>query len=98
MENRIMSEVEDFLHVLKARQGESVDLNPVFAVSISNVICDVLMSVRFSHDDRRFTRFMNLIDEGFRLFGSMEAAIFIPILRYLPGHTSTRQKIATVRK
>ncbi|CAH1101321.1 unnamed protein product [Psylliodes chrysocephalus] len=98
MENRIMSEVEDFLHVLKARQGESVDLNPVFAVSISNVICDVLMSVRFSHDDRRFTRFMNLIDEGFRLFGSMEAAIFIPILRYLPGHTSTRQKIATNRE
>lgn len=97
MENRIMTEVEEFLYVLKAQKDATVDLNPVFAVSISNVICDVLMSVRFSHNDERFIRFMNLIDEGFKLFGSLEAALFIPILKYLPGHSSTRQKIAKVR-
>nr|WET52710.1 cytochrome P450 [Phaedon brassicae] len=97
MESRIMTEVEEFLVVLKARVEEPVDLNPVFAVSISNVICDVIMSVRFSHNDSRFIRFMNLIDEGFRLFGSLEATLFIPLLRYLPGHNSTRQKISKNR-
>lgn len=98
MENRIMSEVEEFLNVLNSKQDKSIDLNPVLAVSISNVICDILMSVRFSHDDERFRRFMYLIDEGFRLFGSLEAALFIPILKYLPGHNLTRQKIAKVRR
>ncbi|XP_019864631.2 cytochrome P450 18a1 [Aethina tumida] len=97
MENRIMNEVEEFLCVLRAHKDEPIDLNPVFAVSISNVICDVLMSVRFSHNDQRFKRFMDLIDEGFKLFGSLEAALFIPILKYMPGHNATRQKIAKNR-
>lgn len=96
MESRIMNEVEEFLCVLKAQKGDPVDLNPVFAVSISNVICDILMSVRFSHNDARFRRFMDLIDEGFKLFGSLEAAVFIPILWYLPGLQKTRKKIEQV--
>ncbi|CAH0555177.1 unnamed protein product [Brassicogethes aeneus] len=97
MENRIMKEVEEFLCVLKARKDRPIDLNPVLAVSISNVICDVLMSVRFSHNDKRFIRFMDLIDEGFKLFGSLQAALFIPFLKYLPGHNSTREKISKNR-
>lgn len=41
---------------------------------------------------------MNLIDEGFKLFGSMESANFIPILRYLPGLQKTKEKIAKNRQ
>ncbi|KAF2895168.1 hypothetical protein ILUMI_11007 [Ignelater luminosus] len=93
MENRIMTEVEEFLCILRAKKNTPIDFNPILAVSISNVICDIIMSVRFSHNDARFRRFMELIDEGFRLFGSLEAAVFIPILRYLPGLQKTRQKI-----
>lgn len=96
MEKRIVSEVDDFLTILKATNGQPTDLNSVLAVSISNVICDVLMSVKFSHNDARFIRFMELIEEGFKLFGSLEYVFFIPILKYLPGHTKTRQKIAKV--
>lgn len=36
---------------------------------------------------------MHLIDEGFRLFGSLETALFIPILKYLPGKLRTLSKI-----
>lgn len=96
MENRIMTEVEEFLCILRAKKNNPIDFNPILAVSISNVICDIIMSVRFSHNDARFRRFMELIDEGFRLFGSLEAAVFIPILRYLPGLQKTRQKINKV--
>lgn len=96
MEGRIMKEVEEFLCVLKAHKNDPVDLNPVFAVSISNVICDILMSVRFSHNDAKFRRFMDLIDEGFKLFASLELAVLIPILRYLPGQQKTRKKIEQV--
>lgn len=98
MENRIMFEVEEFLCVLKASKSSAVDLNPLLAVSISNVICDIIMSTRFSHNDSRFRRLMNLIDEGFKLFGSMESANFIPILRYLPGLQKTKEKIAKNRQ
>ncbi|XP_044271787.1 cytochrome P450 18a1 isoform X2 [Tribolium madens] len=97
MENRIMREVEEFLSVLTARKDNPIDLNPVLAVSLSNVICDILMSVRFSHNDERFKRFMFLIDEGFKLFSSLEASFFIPILKYLPGQRQTREKIAKNR-
>ncbi|XP_076251776.1 cytochrome P450 18a1 [Rhynchophorus ferrugineus] len=98
MEKRIVSEVDDFLTILKASKGQPIDLNSVLAVSISNVICDVLMSVKFSHNDARFIRFMELIEEGFRLFGSLEYVFFIPILKYWPGHSYTRQKIAKNRE
>ncbi|CAG9759473.1 unnamed protein product [Ceutorhynchus assimilis] len=98
MEKRIVSEVDDFLTVLKATNGQPIDLNPVLAVSVSNVICDVLMSVKFFHNDARFSRFMELIEEGFKLFGSLEYVFFIPILRYLPTHSKTREKITLNRK
>lgn len=98
MENRIMAEVEEFLCVLRAKKNSPTDLNPILAVSISNVICDIIMSVRFSHNDARFRRFMDLIDEGFKLFGSLEAAIFIPILRFLPGLQKTCYKIKQVSR
>lgn len=90
-------EVEEFLCVLKASKGSPVDLNPILAVSISNVICDIIMSTRFSHNDSRFRRLMDLIDEGFKLFGSIDAVNFIPVLRYLPGIQKTKEKIAKVR-
>ncbi|KAK4876363.1 hypothetical protein RN001_012785 [Aquatica leii] len=98
MENRIMTEVEEFLCILRAKKNSPIDFNPILAVSISNVICDIIMSVRFSHNDARFRRFMDLIDEGFRLFGSLEAAVFIPILRYLPGLQKTREQISKNRQ
>ncbi|KAK9879857.1 hypothetical protein WA026_008361 [Henosepilachna vigintioctopunctata] len=93
METRIMNEVEEFLCVLKSQKDDKIDLNPYLSLSVSNVICEVLMSVRFSHNDTRFRRFMHLIDEGFQLFGSLEAALFIPILKYLPAKLKTLSKI-----
>lgn len=96
METRIMKEVEEFLSVLHSRRNQPIDLNPMFAISVSNVICDVLMSVRFSFNDDRFIKFMNLIEEGFRLFGSLELSLFLPFLKYLPGYTSTLKQIARV--
>ncbi|XP_069684414.1 cytochrome P450 18a1 isoform X2 [Periplaneta americana] len=97
METRIMGEVESFLKTLTRQQGTPTDLNPVLSMAISNVICAIMMSVRFEHNDNRFKRFMNLIDEGFRLFGSLETINFIPAMRYMPGFQSTRKKLAKNR-
>lgn len=66
-------------------------------MAISNVICSIIMSVRFRHGDTRFHRFMKLIEEGFKLFGSIHFVNFIPIMRYLPGLRKVRNKIAQNR-
>ncbi|XP_022902514.1 cytochrome P450 18a1 [Onthophagus taurus] len=97
MESRIMREVDSFLSFLRSSKNEAIDLNHHFQVAISNVICDIIMSVRFSHDDSRFKRMMNLIEEGFRLFGSIDLVQFIPLMKYLPKSRNIRQKISENR-
>ncbi|XP_066995612.2 cytochrome P450 18a1 [Anabrus simplex] len=97
MESRIMSEVESVLKTLSSSKGAPTDLNPVLSMSVSNVICAIMMSVRFQHNDSRFKRFMELIDEGFKLFGSLAWVNFLPVMRYLPGLQETRKKLAKNR-
>lgn len=70
-----------------------MDLNPVLAMPISNIVCSILMNVKFQPDDARFKRFMDLIDEGFRLFGILTYVNFIPAMRYLPGLQATRKML-----
>ncbi|KAF4524243.1 hypothetical protein B566_EDAN008789 [Ephemera danica] len=93
MQNRIMCEVESCLRSLSRKNGEPTDLNPTLSVSISNVICSIIMSVRFKHEDTRFKRYMNLIDEGFKLFSSAAAINFVPVLRLLPGMLEACKKL-----
>ncbi|KOC66607.1 Cytochrome P450 18a1 [Habropoda laboriosa] len=97
MESRIMREVKTFLHGLASKRGAATDVSASLGMSISNVICSIIMGVRFQHGDVRFKRFMDLIEEGFKLFGSMAAVNFIPMMRYLPCLQKVRNKISQNR-
>ncbi|XP_076639929.1 cytochrome P450 18a1 [Colletes latitarsis] len=97
MESRIMREVKTFLRSLASRRGAPMDVSASLGMSISNVICSIIMGVRFQHGDARFKRFMDLIEEGFKLFGSMVAVNFIPVMRYLPCLQKIRNKISENR-
>lgn len=79
-------------------QGKPVDLSPVYSVAVSNVICNIMMSVRFSIDDPKFKRFTFLIEEGMRLFGEIHTVDYIPTVQYLPGKQTARNKIAQNRE
>ncbi|KAK0179218.1 hypothetical protein PV327_008031 [Microctonus hyperodae] len=94
MESKIMREVETLMHGLSMKRGAPTDVSPSLAMSISNVICSIIMGIRFHHGDIRFKRFMALIDEGFKLFGSIVLINFIPIMRYFPGLSKIRTKIS----
>ena len=89
-------EVETLLQNLAKQRAGSIEIGHFLCSAVSNVVCSLLMSVRFGHDDPRFIRFMNLIDEGFRLFTVTAVASFIPILRYLPGFNYAYNKIRQV--
>lgn len=98
MEKRIMGEVHDYLSILQQANGQPMDMGPAISVAVSNVICNIMMSVRFSIDDPRFRRFIYLIEEGMRLFGEITTVDYIPTVQYLPGKLNARNKIANNRK
>ncbi|XP_077292942.1 cytochrome P450 18a1 [Arctopsyche grandis] len=98
MEKRIMIEVNELLDMLNATNGQPVDISPMLAVSVSNVICNIMMSVRFSLNDPRFRHFTGLIEEGMRLFGELNTVDYIPTWQYLPGKLSAKNKITKNRE
>lgn len=60
-------------------QSAAIDVNPLLALGVSNVICGITMSVRFSTGDPRFQRMNHLIEEGMRLFGEIHYGEYIPL-------------------
>lgn len=64
---------------LQCTEAAPVDPNPLLALGVSNVICGITMSVRFSHGDARFARLNHLIEEGMRLFGEIHYGEYIPL-------------------
>ena len=85
MESRVMQEVYYLLNSIIDKKTNPLNPAPIINCAISNVICSIIMSTRFHHDDEKFKRFMHLFDEGFRLFQLTGAMVFIPALKHLPG-------------
>ncbi|KAH8314788.1 hypothetical protein KR074_010792 [Drosophila pseudoananassae] len=97
MQKRIMTEVHEFIGHLHASDGQPVDLSPVISVAVSNVICSLMMSTRFSIDDPKFRRFNFLIEEGMRLFGEIHTVDYIPTMQCFPSISTAKNKIAQNR-
>ncbi|XP_015181173.1 PREDICTED: cytochrome P450 18a1 [Polistes dominula] len=93
METRIKREVKVLIETLLTTRGEPTNPSHLLAISISNVICSFIMSVRFEPGERRFKRFMHLIGEGFKLFGTIINVNYFPVMRYLPHLREARNKI-----
>lgn len=87
MEALIMGEVETLLQNVAKRKAEPMELGSYLSTATSNIICSLLMSVKFRHNDPRFTRFTSLIEDGFKHFTTVAMAGFIPILKLLPRFT-----------
>ncbi|XP_072943520.1 cytochrome P450 18a1 [Epargyreus clarus] len=98
MEGRIKSEVYELMANLHRADGAPIDANPLLALGVSNVICGITMSVRFSHGDVRFARLNHLIEEGMRLFGEIHYGEYIPLYNYLPGKAQAQEKVAKNRE
>nr|WNT94917.1 26-hydroxylase CYP18A1 [Lymantria dispar] len=98
MEIRIKNEVNDLIANIHRAEGAPIDANPLLALSVSNVICGITMSLRFSHGDIRFERLNHLIEEGMRLFGEILYGEYIPLYNYLPGKAQAQKKVAKNRE
>lgn len=92
------NEIDDLLSNLQNAPNHTVDLEEYFGVSVSNVICNMLMSVRFTRDDPKFIKFNQMIEEGMVLFGKIFTVDYIPITQYLPAMQSAKSKIGENRR
>jgi len=93
MESRVSQEVRYFLNSIKEEKTNPFNPAPILNCAISNVICSIIMSTRFHHNDKKFARFMHLFGEGFRLFNLTGAMVFFPVLKHLPGTSDALTQI-----
>ena len=89
LEARVSQEVHYFLNSIRQEEKNPVNPAPMLNCAVSNVICSMIMSTRFKHNDEKFKRFMHLFHEGFRLFNQTGYMIFFPVLKHLPGTNDT---------
>lgn len=94
----IQTEVDSLIGSLRDEKDKNINLDQHFALSTSNVICNLLMSVRFSRDDPKFAKFNYMIEEGMKLFGQLYTVDYIPITQYLPTMRSAKDKIKVNRR
>ena len=90
---KIQEEVAYYVSKLVDRQGEPIDLQHFTHVSVSNVICSIIIGRRFSHDDPRFK---GTVESLMRVAESSRGAAainFLPFLKYLPGDFFQARKI-----
>lgn len=91
------SEVISLLRCLSAGKNKFMSVDELFTNASTNVICTMLMSIRFRPNNPSFLRFMELHDEGFKLFLKCDIANYIPALKYVPSITENFQKLIRSR-
>lgn len=70
-----------------------MDVRDLLCNASTNVICSLLMSVRFLPNNPSFLRFKELYDEGFQLFLKCDIASYIPMVKYMPSISENIQKL-----
>ena len=98
LEARVSQEVHYFLNSIRQEEKNPINPAPMLNCAVSNVICSMIMSTRFKHNDEKFKRFMHLFHEGFRLFNLTGYMIFFPVLKHLPGTNDTLKALEDNRE
>ncbi|XP_076312336.1 cytochrome P450 18a1-like isoform X1 [Tachypleus tridentatus] len=98
LETKVKDQVSEFLYGISKLNGTPYRPRSTIARAVSNVVGSLLMSVTYSKEDPRFTRLLELIEEGFRLLTLAVPVNFIPVLRYIPGGNYAYQKIKQNRE
>ncbi|XP_050537443.1 cytochrome P450 18a1-like [Daktulosphaira vitifoliae] len=99
MENRIMIEVSSLIDTFHKTCGNPIDLNAgSLCLAITNVISSVTMGVRFESDDPRFARYMQMVDEGFKLFGMLRPVSMFSPRRCIEDERKIQEKLSQNRR
>jgi len=99
LEPTVQGEAINMIEIIeREHMGQPVNPSLIINCAVSNVICSMIMTKRFHHHDPKFSRFMQLFDEGFRLFTLTSSLVFIPILKHLPGISRACRQLSANRE
>ena len=90
---KIQEEVNCFVNKLAEQKGEVIDLQHYTHVSVSNVICSIILGKRFSYEDSRFKITVESLTRIAESARGAAAINFLPFLKYLPGDMFQAKKI-----
>ncbi|GFO14273.1 cytochrome p450 2u1 [Plakobranchus ocellatus] len=82
---RIREEVNCYVNKLAEFQGKPVDIQHFTHVSVSNVICSIIIGRRFSHEDPRYQSAAESLTNIAKNAKGAAAINFLPFLQHLPG-------------
>ncbi|GFO14284.1 cytochrome p450 2u1 [Plakobranchus ocellatus] len=82
---RIREEVNCYVNKLAELEGKPVDIQHFTHVSVSNVICSIIIGRRFSHEDPRYQSAAESLTNIAKNAKGAAAINFLPFLQHLPG-------------
>ncbi|CAG5133137.1 unnamed protein product [Candidula unifasciata] len=82
---RIEEEVEVYINKLASLKGQPADVKLLTNISVSNVICSIIIGKRFDYDDPYFMTFMEHLNNTVRYGSKMSLLKLFPFLYYTPG-------------
>ncbi|GFO00677.1 cytochrome p450 2u1 [Plakobranchus ocellatus] len=85
MAAKIREEVDVYLQEISKLGGQPSDIRVLTGVSISNVICSIIMGQKFEHDDPFFRQMIGLVAKIVTQIGGTALLNHVPVLRHLPG-------------
>ncbi|KAK3791958.1 hypothetical protein RRG08_052668 [Elysia crispata] len=83
--SKVSQEVSTYLDALSQLSGHPSDVRTLTRTAIANIICSIVVGQRFEYDDPYFVKFVQNLDELFRLGQSSSLVTLFPWLRYIPG-------------
>ncbi|KAK3711814.1 hypothetical protein RRG08_037018 [Elysia crispata] len=81
---KIVEEVEVFVNKLKSFDSKPIDFKLLINVSVSNVICAMIIGKRFDHNDQYFSKLVKQVDIAFSKVPTLAVGILVSFARYLP--------------
>ena len=85
MASKIREEVDVYLEKIAELGGRPSDIRVLTGVSISNVICSIIMGRKFEHEDPFFRQMIGLVSKIVTHIGGTALLNHLPSLRHLPG-------------
>jgi hypothetical protein len=98
LELKIEEELTPFLRELRRKKSNPFDPKYLVQVSVSNVICSIVFGARYKYSDPYFKKYIEVLNETFKVLGDCGPLNIFPILRYLPFNMFQVDKLRKMDK
>ncbi|KAH9507171.1 cytochrome P450 2 sub U member 1 [Bulinus truncatus] len=98
MAERIQDEVAVYLDKLASHKGAAIDVRLLTTISVSNIICSMIVGRRFEHDDPYFTCLVNNMGKATKYFANLPLLTIFPWLYHLPGDSFKAKELVSIFK